>query len=270
MLKSAKILKTNKGLIKMNFFGFIDETGILQDVDNQPYFALGLLRLKNTSDLLQKIMSIKARHNGIFQNDINLQGNIDKGQNFNISELKFNKLKTKRYLQLYMDIISACLEYDHFYFSARVVNKKKLLTNQQSIDTWKLQLKLSKFHIKAHCKDSNKIAIIADYLNRPQDKPSFEHSINQLPQVFNSCMLESDTSIFIQIVDILIGAVVYRYKNPEYKNSKKKPIKMQFVEFLEQELLKKASNNDKSSYSGALNSKFTIFGNNFYFSVYDK
>lgn len=43
----------------------MDETGILANSNEQPYFALGLLRLHNTSELLQVITSIKARHKGI-------------------------------------------------------------------------------------------------------------------------------------------------------------------------------------------------------------
>lgn len=108
----------------MNFFGFIDETGILKN-SNQPFFALGLLRLKDTSMLLQEIMSIKARYKGI------LNAN---NENFEIAELKFNKLKTQKYLELYKEIIKVCLKYDHFYFSARIIDKEKF-KNNMSIDT---------------------------------------------------------------------------------------------------------------------------------------
>lgn len=247
----------------MNFFGFIDETGILQDVKNQPYFALGLLRLKDTSDLLQQIMAIKARHKGIYMANNN-------GHSFDIGELKFNKLKTNKHLEIYKDILKACFNYEHFYFSARVVDKAENKRKKEEIDTWNLQIKLSKFHIKAHCKNNNKIAIIADYLNRPKGKPSFESQISKLGNVFNSCMLESDTSIFIQIVDILIGAIVYRYKNPVNDN-KRKSVKMQLVEFIETELLNKAkSKENKDQFLGLLKGKFSIFSENFYFSVYDK
>lgn len=247
----------------MNFFGFIDETGILQNAQNQPYFALGLLRLKDTSDLLQQIMSIKARHRGIFM----AQSRIN---DFDIGELKFNKLKSEKYLEMYKDIIRACFSYDHFYFSAKIVDKTSI-HDKENLNTWDLQLKLSKFHIKQHCKNENQIAIIADYLNRPKGKPSFESKINKVKNVFNACMLESDTSIFIQIVDILIGAIVYRYKNTDKTNTKFKATKMQLVEFIEQQLQAKSkSDKNRDQYKGVLKGKFSIFADNFYFSVYDK
>ncbi|KAA3682856.1 hypothetical protein [Campylobacter fetus] len=113
--------------------------------------------------------------------------------------------------------------------------------------------------------------VIADYLNRPKDKPCYESEISKLKNVFNACMLESDTSIFIQIVDILIGAVVYRYKNPMNNNNARKPVKMQLVEFIEEELFNKIkSNENKNQFKGSLKDKFSIFADNFYFSVYDK
>lgn len=85
-------------------------------------------------------------------------------------------------------------------------------------------------------------------------------------------MLESDSSIFIQIVDIFIGVIVYRYKHSkEIPQNKKKSVKMQFVEFLEQELKNlnfKSSGNYKHDKS--LKGIFRLFKDNFYFSVYDK
>lgn len=246
----------------MNFFGFIDETGILQNTTNQPYFALGLLRLKDTSDLLQQIMTIKARHRGIFMSN-------HKNSEFEIGELKFNKLKSEKYLPLYKEIIKACFSYRHFYFSAKIVDKTK--ENGKKTDTWDLQIKLSKFHIKEHCKNNNQIAILADYLNKPKGKPSFESEINKVENVFNACMLESDTSIFIQVVDILIGAIVYRYKNPMKTDIAYKPVKMQLVEFIEKELENiKRSDKNKDQYKGSLKGKFSIFADDFYFSVYEK
>ncbi len=38
--------------------------------------------------------------------------------------------------------------------------------------------------------------------------------MRKLENVYNACMLESNTSIFIQIVDIFVGAIIYRYKHP--------------------------------------------------------
>lgn len=102
----------------------------------------------------------------------------------------------------------------------------------------------------------------------------FEDKMRELDNVYNACMLESNTSIFIQIVDIFLGAIIYRYKHLNDINKNKAP-KMQLVRFIEQELEQNFIMH-KMKYSGnykrdkTLKGNFTIFGKNFYFSVYEK
>lgn len=251
----------------MNFFGFMDETGILTNSKNQPYFALGLLRLSDTSKLLQIITSIKAKHKGIFQAECVKNG---KNDTFEIGELKFNSLSQNKYLPLYKDVVEACLSYKHFYFSTILIDKNKIPIQENN--TWNLQLSFAKEHIKQNCKNG-KIAIIADYLNKPKEAPYFEDEMNKLEQVFNACMLESNTSIFIQIVDIFIGAIVYRYKNPIDTKRLNKAPKMQLVHFIENKLEEnyhKMKMSHKGNYDKKIQGNFTIFGDDFYFSIYEK
>lgn len=250
-----------------NFFGFMDETGVLANDPTQPYFALGLLRLNDTSKLLQKITTIKARHKGIINS-------INKDNNFNIQELKFNSLSQGKYIQMYKDIVKACLDYEHFYFSTILIERSKVRQSNKS--TWRLQLDFAKHHIRSNCKNDNSIAIIADYLNKPKNDPFFEDEMRKLKNVYNACMLESNTSIFIQIVDIFVGAIIYRYKHPKNTNKRlNKTPKMQLVQFIEQKLEQNfiAHNMDSSGNykkDKTLKGTFTIFGNDFYFSVYEK
>ncbi|KPH49972.1 hypothetical protein HPU229336_05160 [Helicobacter pullorum] len=253
----------------MNFFGFMDETGILTNSKDQPYFALGLLRLSDTSKLLQTITSIKAKHKGIFQAECAKNG---KNEDFEIGELKFNSLSQNKYLPLYKDIVEACLSHKYFYFSTILIDKKKIPLQENN--TWNLQLSFAKEHIKQNCKNS-KIAIIADYLNKPKEAPYFEEEMNTIDQVFNACMLESNTSVFIQIVDIFIGAIIYRYKNPNDTKRLDKAPKMQLVHFIENKLeenYRTMQMSHKGNYDNnkKIQGNFTIFGNDFYFSIYEK
>lgn len=239
----------------MKFFGFMDETGVLGNDDTQPYFALGLLRLYDTSKLLQKITSIKAKHKGIIFSKTK--------QEIELNELKFTSLSTNKFLPLYQEIVETCLSYEHFYFSAFIIEKSKI---RQEKGIWETQLQLAKAHINQHCKENHEICIIADYLNKPKDGAYFEDEMRKLKQVFNACMLESNTSVFIQLVDIFLGAIVYRYKKPTPtpKCLNRAP-KMQLVNFIENQLKMR-----DSKFSGSLRENFTIFGDKFYFSVYEK
>lgn len=265
----------------MNFFGFMDETGILanngKDANSsQPYFGLGLLRLHDTSRLLQTITAIKAKHKGILIEEAKKKYTNKKVE---IGELKFNSLKSKKYLQMYKDIVDACFEYKHFYFSAILIDRSKIENKDKN--TWNLYLSFAKTHIQEHCKENNSIAIIADYLNKPKNDRFFEDEMRELKQVFNASMLESETSIFIQLVDIFIGAIICRYKNLGniHKKIERKP-KMQLVKHIEERLEQKYNEknlqNQNKNCSGnykhdkTLKGTFTIFGEKFYFSVYEK
>ena len=255
----------------MNYFGFMDETGVLANDPSQPYFALGLLKLNDTSELLQTITTIKAKYQGILSAK-------SETKPFYPKELKFNSLSSKKFVPLYQEIINACLAYKGFYFSVILVEKAKM--KDKRLTTWDLQLQLAKNHIQSNCKSNDKIAIIADYLNKPKGAVSFETKMKELPSVFNACMLESDTSIFIQIVDLFIGAVIYRYKHPltDSKRANKAP-KMQLVTHIENVLLDKFKNNGlqcRGNYKQhkSLQGNFTLYceqkESGFYFSVYEK
>ncbi|RDU70920.1 DUF3800 domain-containing protein [Helicobacter brantae] len=246
----------------MNFFGFMDETGVLSNDTKQPYFALGLLRLYDTSELLQKIMAIKAKHKGIITSQSK--------QDFMIDELKFSSLSTNKFLPLYKEVIEVCLSYENFYFSAFVIQKDKVRSRGT---IWDTQLQLAKAHINQHCKNHHKISIIADYLNKPKEGLVFENEMRKLKQVFNACMLESNTSIFIQLVDLFVGAIVYRYRNPQQTSKRlNRAPKMQLVSFIEEKLEEKTDilSKEHSNFSGTLRDNFAIFGEKFYFSVYEK
>lgn len=80
-----------------NFFGFMDETGVLANDHTQPYFALGLLRLNDTSKLLQKITTIKARHKGII-NSINKNNNFTTYKSLNL--ILSHKANTFHYIRI--------------------------------------------------------------------------------------------------------------------------------------------------------------------------
>lgn len=276
----------------MNYFGFMDETGILSNDPKQPYFALGLLILYDTSELMQKIIAIKARHNGIinakrledlekaFQKRKISKDELEqkKKEKLESKELKFNSLSQNKYLQMYKDIVELCLNTDYFYFSAFLIERNKI--ERQGKTTWNMQLSFARRHIQENCEEDDSITIIADYLNKPRNEPYFENKIRKLKQVFNACMLESDSSVFVQIVDIFIGAIVYRYKHPYQNKKTDKAPKMQLVQFIEQILEKKRENYSKSK---TLKGNFTISKltiskrrprrrprRTFYFSVFEK
>jgi hypothetical protein len=238
------------------FFGFMDETGVLSMDPQQRFFALGLLKIANTSILFEEIKKLKDRHH--------------KFGNF---EFKFTGIKTNSHVALHKELIDICFAYPDFYFAGIVVDKES--ANHTSPEsTWEMQLALAKKHIRSSVKADEKVAIIADYLTKPNSSEKyFESELQRIKKVFNACMIESDASVFVQIVDIFIGCIVYRYKINHGLNASLSTPKGQLVAYIEGKLLE--AFNGHNQYSGNfrhrkdLEGTFTIF-EPFYFSVYSK
>lgn len=237
-----------------NLFGFMDETGVLSSDPLQKFFALGLLKLESTSCLFEEVKKLKDRHH-------------KKGTNF---EFKFTNIKKDSDLSIHQELIDICLGMSDFYFSSIVLDKNKLVLEPDS--TWDLQIKLAKKHIKNAVKRDEQIVVIADYLSKPNGSVYFEDELNRSRKVFNACMLESHSSVFIQIVDILIGCVVYSYKMKDGLVSTATP-KAQLVGYLESKLniLLNSHNNSsgKFKHTKKISNAFTIF-KPIYFAVYEK
>lgn len=48
-----------RGIFMINYFGFIDETGVLTSQSDQRFFALGLLKIEDTSTLYEQLAILK-------------------------------------------------------------------------------------------------------------------------------------------------------------------------------------------------------------------
>jgi hypothetical protein len=237
-------------------FGFIDETGVLSNDPQQRFFALGILKLSNTSKLFESIKKLKDKYK--------------KSKGF---EFKFTGIKKDSDLNIHKELIDICFSYPMFSFACIVIDKQNP-SHKVNTSTWDMQLTLSKKHIKSSVKESEKITIIADYLSKPNSSDKyFEDELQKLKKVFNACMIESDSSVFVQIVDILIGCIVYSYKIEHGLSATKTTPKGKLVEYIENKLLVAFQNHNKSSgtfrHKNKLCGGFTIF-EPFYFNVYEK
>lgn len=238
------------------YFGFMDETGVLSNDPQQRFFALGLLKLKQTSHLFEKVKKLKDK--------FNLDGKF---------EFKFTGIKRNKDLALHKELIDICFDYPDFFFACIILDKNSPSHTLTATTTWDMQLNLAKQHIKSSIKSEEKVAVIADYLTKPNNSSRyFEDELQRLQKVFNACMIESDSSVFVQIVDIFIGCVVYRHKI-ENGLAKVSTPKGKLVLYIEAKL--KNAFTLHNNYSGNfrhqpnLLSTFTIF-EPFYFSVYQK
>lgn len=236
--------------------GFMDETGVLSNDPQQRYFALGLLKLQNTSSLFEEMKRLKDRH--------------QKPKGF---EFKFTGIKQNNHLNIHKELVDICFSYSDFSFACIVLDKQKE-NHSVPINTWEMQLELAKKHVKSSVKKGEKITVIADYLSKPNISSNyFEDELNKLNKVFNACMIESDSSIFVQIVDIFIGCIVYSYKIKHGLSASYDTPKGKLVKYIEEKLVAAFEKHDNSSgsfrHNKKLSSGFTIW-EPFYFNVYEK
>ena len=148
-------------------FGFIDETGVLSNDPQQRFFALGILKLSNTSKLFESIKKLKDKYK--------------KSKGF---EFKFTGIKKDSDLNIHKELIDICFSYPMFSFACIVIDKQNP-SHKVNTSTWDMQLTLSKKHIKSSVKESEKITIIADYLSKPNSSDKyFEDELQKLKKVF--------------------------------------------------------------------------------------
>lgn len=81
-----------------------------------------------------------------------------------------------------------------------------------------------------------------DHLSKPKASPKFyelevakARSRGRNP-VYNACMLESHASLFIQLVDVLVGCVVFDYRMKHRTDWSPNPLKRELVEMLRAKL----------------------------------
>lgn len=188
---------------------FMDETGLLVKDPAQPFFALGVLKLEKTATLYQQLDSLKQRA----RSGINPR-----------FEFKFNRInRTNR--RFYMDLVDLFFEFPGLYFKAFVVDTQHPGFDMEGYFTgaWEAQISYARLLLENVIAPDEQAAVLADYLHKPKSATLFfEDSVSQAsrgyrgradsPPVFNACMLESDASLFVQMVDVLLGLAVYDCK----------------------------------------------------------
>jgi len=190
---------------------FMDETGVLAQDPHQSYFGLGVLKIQETAAFYQDLNLIMQK----------AKSNIN--SNF---EFKFNRINNNN-KDLYIDFFEIFFKHKNVFFKAFVVDKlhPKFDLNKYFSGTWEAQIGYSKLLLRNIIPDDEMAAVVADYLCKPNSsRLHFEteiagiprpktHASSASPLIFNACMLESHASLFIQIVDVLLGLVVYDAKS---------------------------------------------------------
>ena len=216
-----------------NYLGFIDETGVLHNVPEQRFFALGLLKCEDTSILYQELQTLKNRVESRMNQERRSKGlePIKGGFEFKFADI------TDSFKKHYFDLIDSYSKFSALQFSCLVIDKNN--SNIQNIfpDTWEAYINYSKMLINKSVVGEDEICIIADFLGKPKvSNKFFEPEIRKVKGVYNAAFLESHSSLFIQLVDVLVGCVVFDFRRSRQPNVKHDSVKGKVTDFLKNKL----------------------------------
>lgn len=179
-------------------FAFFDETGSINDKANR-YFCLGMIKCMQPYFLDTEIRKIREKHRFY-------------------DEIKWNTL-SKIKIKVVEEVIKVFFETPGINFSCIVINKDDWNFEKEfGNDPYKAYQEFTEILLKRNIGEDEVIMILADFVTTPE-KVKFEvavkHNINkELDRlaVGGIHRVDSKGVNIIQIVDLMIGAVIYNYK----------------------------------------------------------
>ena len=228
-----------------NYFAFIDESG---NSRQERFFGLGLLIIDDEIGKLYD--TLKPYYEKVFENsklqkenrirDLERQKEVSQISAIANSnkrfELKFKFINNTTNL-IYKELIEKYFEFKKARFCSLVVDRFELMKKQPKInlEPWDIYISRAAMLLASNIKNIHpcQICVLADDLTRPRSiRKTFEKSLkdsinfrlaksNISESIFGVARLESHSSLMLQIVDILLGCVMYDYKKEAGLISKK-------------------------------------------------
>jgi len=214
-----------------NLFGFIDETGVLSKDPNQRFYALGLLKIAETAPLYCELVLLRNRI-------LSVMTRLEKP-----FEFKFNHINRTNYKH-YRTLIDLYFSFPQAAFCSFVVDKEApgFQLEKYFRDVWEAYIGYSRLLVHKNMASGDKVCILADYYSKPKASTKFYEVELAKPDdkgnnpVFNVCMLESHASMYVQLVDVLVGCVVYDFRLQATPNVKANEFKKGLVELVRRKL----------------------------------
>lgn len=221
-----------------NYFAFIDESG---NSSQERFFGLGLLIIDDEiGDFYDSMKSFydKARDIARTQKLARIAELTKQGEYSQIAEIAKSTRKFElkfKYINstnntIYSSLIDKYLQFTKVRFCSLVIDRQEKnvsKSNRQTIlNPWDVYIQQAAMLITNNIKNISPcvLCILADDLTKPSNiQKSFERSLadaisyrlnkSQMPDsIFGVSRLESHSSLLLQIVDVLLGCVMYDYK----------------------------------------------------------
>ena len=187
---------------------FMDESGILGG-SAQRFFSLGLMKTRMSGPLSD------AAHRVLDRAVSCIPG---AGPDF---EFKFNAVTTSS-LPYHLELIDAFFTQREYYFCAVVMDKQRADVGWQPSfgSVWDAYLSYAKLVVRNNIDSGEEVCVIADYLGKPKKSDRYFEAelascvgatLQSPGRAFNACMLDSSSSLAIQMVDLILGGIRHSF-----------------------------------------------------------
>ncbi len=209
-------------------FIFTDESGVVVTSQTEPFYGVGMIKLADAGRWADDLNLIRDRFVSAIQERITQtrERRAARGEvlpprpKFPRSAIEFHfaeiKIHTRRF---YEELVDYFVSQQDGYFCALVIDKRR-----QGIDpmaachsSWDALITYSLMLLKNNIGSSEKAIVISDNYQKPRNHPHyFERQVVRGlgARAANVVMMDSSASIFLQLVDVLLGCVMYHYKMP--------------------------------------------------------
>lgn len=220
-----------------NYFAFIDQSG---NSSQERFFGLGLLIIDDEiGDFYDSMKSFydKAKNVARAQKIARITDLIRNSEYEQVAEiakstrsfeLKFKYINSTNNT-IYSSLIDNYFKFPNVRFCALVIDRQKQKAKSgfiSAINPWDTYILQASMLIANNIKNISpcSLCVLADDLTKPSNiKKSFERSLtdaikykltkNKMPDsIFGVSRLESHSSLLLQVVDILLGCVMYDFK----------------------------------------------------------
>ena len=218
---------------------FVDETGILSGTPSQqPVFGIGALVIPDTRAITDSFYRLhfnfvadRMAERGRIRRDIQSRdgppslGEIDRlMHSTRHHEYKFSEV-TRFNLQQYIDLINLYFSFPEPQFHALLLDRldPAYSLSRWDNDEWKAYSYLTR-DLLARSLDRD-VFVIVDLQEKPSKSPVYVEDILCSVPVVKGCLrATSDMSIYLQIVDLLLGCVQFDWKdaNGYYSDSSRR------------------------------------------------
>lgn len=229
---------------------FVDETGSLHHAP-EALFAVGLLSVANVGPASDALYIASFNFNSrIREKRLAVQRDIAKIHAGNASLAEFQMLlaKTRHHeykftginannLQDYISLLNLFFSLEGNEFHALVVERTPAAVAHLGRDSWLAYVRVTKELLARRIKSPS--FVLCDWQTRPTAQPEcLEDLCCALPKVLGCVRITSETSPFLQVVDLLLGAVSFDWRDSRglITDSTSSALKRHLVTFVKNKL----------------------------------